>query len=45
MEKNVFEFGKNLGLAFQLIDDLLDYMSTASVLGKPTASDLKQGKK
>jgi len=38
------EIGKSLGMAFQLIDDLLDLTSTADVLGKPVASDLKEGK-
>uniref|UniRef100_A0A915P5T1 Decaprenyl-diphosphate synthase subunit 1 n=3 Tax=Meloidogyne TaxID=189290 RepID=A0A915P5T1_9BILA len=37
------EFGRNLGLAFQLIDDVLDYVASASELGKPTASDLRLG--
>ena len=38
------EAGKNLGMAFQLIDDLLDLTSTQEVLGKPVANDLKEGK-
>ena len=38
------EAGKNLGMAFQLIDDLLDLTSTQDVLGKPVANDLKEGK-
>lgn len=38
-----FEFGRNLGLAFQLIDDILDYTSSSMLLGKPTSNDLKQG--
>jgi len=38
------EVGKSLGMAFQLIDDLLDLTSTRDVLGKPVASDLKEGK-
>jgi octaprenyl-diphosphate synthase len=38
------EVGKSLGMAFQLVDDLLDLTSTRDVLGKPVASDLKEGK-
>jgi octaprenyl-diphosphate synthase len=38
------EVGKCLGMAFQLVDDLLDLTSTTDVLGKPVASDLKEGK-
>src|SRR5262245_6402561 len=38
------EIGKSLGMAFQLTDDLLDLTSTQAVLGKPVASDLKEGK-
>ena len=38
------EVGKGLGMAFQLVDDLLDLTSTKAVLGKPVASDLKEGK-
>lgn len=37
-------FGLNLGMAFQLIDDLLDFTSTENVLGKPVNHDLKEGK-
>jgi octaprenyl-diphosphate synthase len=37
-------FGLNLGMAFQLIDDLLDYTSTENVLGKPVGHDLREGK-
>lgn len=43
MQKKAYEFGLNLGLAFQLTDDLLDYVSDAEELGKPTANDLKLG--
>lgn len=37
-------FGLNVGMAFQLIDDLLDYVSTEKVFGKPVGKDLKEGK-
>jgi len=36
--------GRNLGMAFQLVDDLLDLTSTVETLGKPVANDLKEGK-
>lgn len=38
------EYGVNLGICFQLIDDLLDFTSSTEVLGKPALSDLKEGK-
>ena len=38
------DIGKSLGMAFQLVDDLLDVTSTTAILGKPAASDLKEGK-
>src|SRR5207237_4569633 len=38
------EIGMSLGMAFQLVDDLLDLTSTQDVLGKPVANDLKEGK-
>jgi octaprenyl-diphosphate synthase len=38
------DYGMNLGMAFQIIDDLLDFTADESVLGKPVASDLKEGK-
>jgi geranylgeranyl pyrophosphate synthase len=37
------EFGRDLGIAFQIRDDVLDWVGTESDLGKPTASDLEQG--
>jgi octaprenyl-diphosphate synthase len=42
--ENLAEAGRNLGVAFQLVDDLLDLTSTREVLGKPVANDLKEGK-
>jgi octaprenyl-diphosphate synthase len=39
------EFGRNLGLAFQIVDDVLDYVADAAVLGKPVGSDLLDGKR
>jgi octaprenyl-diphosphate synthase len=38
------DYGMNLGMAFQIVDDLLDFTARESVLGKPVASDLKEGK-
>ena len=38
------EYGFNLGIAFQLVDDLLDYTADAAALGKPVGGDLREGK-
>jgi octaprenyl-diphosphate synthase len=38
------QYGLELGIAFQLIDDLLDYTSTPDQFGKPVANDFKEGK-
>lgn len=40
----LYEFGIALGIAFQLIDDLLDITQPASVLGKPSCGDIAEGK-
>jgi octaprenyl-diphosphate synthase len=37
------EYGYNLGLAFQIVDDILDFIGTEEELGKPAGSDLAQG--
>ncbi|XP_041736261.1 all trans-polyprenyl-diphosphate synthase PDSS1 isoform X2 [Coregonus clupeaformis] len=38
-----FQYGRNVGIAFQLVDDVLDFTACASQLGKPSATDLKLG--
>lgn len=38
-----YAYGKNLGLAFQLVDDMLDYTVTEAELGKPAGADLELG--
>ena len=38
------EYGFNLGIAFQIVDDVLDYTSDETVLGKPIGGDLREGK-
>ncbi|EFX81004.1 hypothetical protein DAPPUDRAFT_318059 [Daphnia pulex] len=42
-QTNAFQFGRQLGMAFQLVDDLLDFVSTSAQLGKPAAADLRLG--
>lgn len=37
------EYGHNLGIAFQIVDDILDFIGTEEDMGKPTGSDLAQG--
>ena len=43
-ETRLGEFAWNLGMAFQLVDDVLDFTSRESVLGKPVGNDLREGK-
>jgi octaprenyl-diphosphate synthase len=38
------EFAWNLGMAFQLVDDILDFTSRENILGKPVGNDLQEGK-
>jgi octaprenyl-diphosphate synthase len=43
-DRQMGEYGRNLGLAFQIVDDVLDLTASEDVLGKPVASDLREGK-
>ena len=43
-EENYSLYGKNLGLSFQIIDDILDIVSDENTLGKPALNDYKEGK-
>jgi octaprenyl-diphosphate synthase len=43
-EEALADYGRYAGLAFQLVDDLLDFTGSAQQLGKPVLSDLKEGK-
>src|SRR3982750_3557170 len=43
-ERALQECGFNLGIAFQLVDDLLDYTADERALGKPVGGDLREGK-
>ena len=44
MEASLARFGRSVGIAFQLMDDLLDYTSSEEVFGKPVGKDLLEGK-
>ncbi|KAK4797158.1 hypothetical protein SAY86_029484 [Trapa natans] len=39
----MYQYGKNLGLSFQVVDDILDFTQSAEQLGKPAGSDLAKG--
>lgn len=41
--KNLRDYGYNLGMAFQIVDDILDFTGSEESLGKPAGSDLRQG--
>ena len=43
-ESKLGDFAWNLGMAFQLVDDILDFTSTEKILGKPAGNDLREGK-
>jgi len=44
LRKRMFEYGKSVGIAFQLVDDILDYVGTEKDLGKRPLQDLREGK-
>ncbi|MBX5450556.1 polyprenyl synthetase family protein [Thermogemmatispora sp.] len=41
--QHLHEYGMNLGIAFQIIDDVLDYTEDQTTIGKPAGNDLRQG--
>lgn len=41
--EHLYQYGRDLGLAFQIVDDILDFTSPTEVLGKPAGSDLVSG--
>jgi geranylgeranyl pyrophosphate synthase len=41
--QNLGEYGYNLGIVFQIVDDVLDFIGTEKEMGKPVGSDLAQG--
>ncbi|KAI3641045.1 hypothetical protein MIR68_001923 [Amoeboaphelidium protococcarum] len=43
LEQSAIQYGRHLGLAFQIMDDLLDYTRSSSELGKPSRADLQNG--
>ena len=40
----LWEYGLNIGMAFQIVDDLLDFTGEEEALGKPVGGDLREGK-
>jgi octaprenyl-diphosphate synthase len=44
VEEQLGDYGRNLGVAFQIVDDVLDLTASEQSLGKPVASDLREGK-
>jgi octaprenyl-diphosphate synthase len=43
-ENALAKYGRDLGMAFQIVDDVLDLTASEDMLGKPVASDLREGK-
>lgn len=42
-QRNLFNFGAHLGIAFQIHDDILDFTQDSTMLGKPSFNDLREG--
>jgi heptaprenyl diphosphate synthase len=42
-QRNLYRFGYNVGMSFQITDDVLDFVGTEEQLGKPAGGDLRQG--
>uniref|UniRef100_A0A6A7FTZ6 All trans-polyprenyl-diphosphate synthase PDSS1 n=1 Tax=Hirondellea gigas TaxID=1518452 RepID=A0A6A7FTZ6_9CRUS len=43
LQQVCFQYGRNVGIAFQLVDDVLDFVASANSMGKPASVDLKLG--
>jgi all-trans-nonaprenyl-diphosphate synthase len=43
ISEQMYEYGRNLGLSFQVVDDILDFTQSTEQLGKPAGSDLAKG--
>ncbi len=43
LAEDFYQFGRSLGLAYQVVDDILDFTGSEDVLGKPAGSDLRSG--
>merc|ERR1739847_161484 len=43
VKQSMFDYGKHLGLAFQVVDDILDFTQSTEKLGKPRGQDLANG--
>lgn len=43
LQYQAFAYGRHVGLAFQLVDDVLDFEQTSETLGKPALNDLRHG--
>ncbi len=44
LNQKAYEYGLYIGRAFQIVDDVLDYVSTEEKVGKPTGNDIREGK-